>query len=171
MNKKIIVGIIVIIVVIIAIISIIKGSNKNEDKLTTNNIQKITSIEEELNNTIKKSKEMYINYGKENFDVYFGIEFINTNFIDGEIRLVTNLEENQLDSNVKIYLKNGEELKQFPTINYEKNNYKIEEGKVYLIKVYSYNNLVNYYYTMKIDKNGDSVLQLICYTEGEMAEI
>lgn len=168
MNKKIIIGIIVMAVVIVIITIVSKKINNNVDEFTTNDIQTITSIEEELKEAIAKSKEMYIKYGRQNFDVYFGSDFINGNFTNGEISLVTNLEDNQLDSDVKIYLANGEQVEQLPNVNYEKDNYKIEEGKVYLLKVYSYMNSINYYYTMQIDRNGDSTLQLICYTEGEI---
>lgn len=171
MNKKIIIGIIAMIIVIIVIITMVsKKSDNNVNKFTTNDTQTIASIEEELKEAIEKSKEMYINYGKQNFDVYFGVDFINQNFVDGEIRLVTNLENNLLDSNVKIYLENGDQIEEFPTINYEKENYKIEEGKVYLLKVYSHMNSINYYYTMQIDRNGNATLQLIYYTEGEIEE-
>ncbi len=165
MNRKII--IIIIVIAIIIGITTIALKNKNRNTQSASNTQAITNIEEELKKTIAKSKESYINYGRENFDVYFGVNFINENFISGEISLVTNLENNPIDSNVKIYLKNGENIEQFPTINYEKENYKIEAGKVYLLKVYSYMNSINYYYTMQLDKSGNSNLQLVCYVNGD----
>lgn len=164
MNRKVIIGILVGVIIIIGMFTVIKNNSINNE--TVNQAQEVKNIEEKLKQALEESKESYINYGKKNFEVYFGIDFLNEKFMEGRINLETNLENKMLDD-IEIYSLKGEKIDKFPTVNYEKDTYKIEQGKTYLIKIYSYMNSISFYYTIKIDAEGNASVQSICYTEGE----
>lgn len=179
MDKKIII-LIVAIIIVIATITVI-NINKNKTNNISQQIQQTTldletnqTIEENLKNAIEECKNMYTQYGSVDFDVYFSVDFINNYMENGNISLADDIESKDF-SFIKIYDIAGNELEEFPKtlssgeeLKYEKDAYKIEENKTYLIKVYSYENSYSYYYTMQICKKGNATLVPVCYTIGEI---
>lgn len=173
MNNRKILSIVLIIICIVVIIIILNNKNNKESfnyisnalPLTIDEVT-ISNIEKDLQNAIEECRKMYNKYGSKNFDIYFSIDFINNYLSNERITLVKNEIFMQNDF-VEIYDNVGKKIEQIPELNYEKDFYKMEIYKNYLVKVYSYNNSYTYYYMMTIDKAGYATFELKFYTIGE----
>lgn len=173
-NIKIVVilGIIILIILVTIIIKANQKNNKEETNILSVNLESMENIKEKVNEAVTKCKEMYDLNDKQNFSVYFGIDLINSNFEYGIITVVSNAKDINFESSTA-YNASGEKIEDMPETDadgenlvYEINSYQIEKNKTYIIKVSSYEDLNTYYYSLKINNEGDSTIKPICYSIG-----
>jgi hypothetical protein len=158
--------------------------NKNNKKIVNYAIDNTVIVNEENKNIIEESfksavleaKDMYKTNGEENFDIYFGTDFLNNFMENGICTIINNINEVDF-TGVRIYDFSGNNLESFPTIfadgkeiQYENDMYQVAPNKNYLMKIYSHNDEYCYYYILQYTANGSASIQEICFTIGEKIE-
>ena len=166
---------IIILIVIIIICCVFLKNKMFEERIQKVNTNINTSefvghaeIKNEIEKALNKSKLLLET--QNDFYVYFKVEYINRNMPNKDnIVLVNNINENDY-SLIDIYNPKGELLNEFPRDvikESDENNINIEPNKESLIKLYSNEDNVTYYYIIKISEKGEYTLKEVCYTVGE----
>jgi hypothetical protein len=152
-------------------------SNILTEEVPTLNVEETSNMELAFDSAVSEVRELYKNYGSQNFSVYFSDDFINNYMENGSTNIINNIKLVDFDG-VDIYDTEGNKIKEFPTtyadgteITYETESYEVAPNKNYLLKIYSHDSSYCYYYILKYDKNGNASLKEICYTLRETGNI
>ncbi len=171
--RKLIYGIIILLVIIIFLFieKNYKVNNKKQisgEKFDIEEKTNYTEIKNKLEKALNTSKKLMEN--SEDFSIYFGLDYINSNMQDKDrIVLVNNLELKDFSA-INIYDSKNNLISNIPSNiikDSDKDNLVIEPDKDSLIKIYSNDDKITYYFILRISKNGEIDIKGVCYTVGE----
>ena len=170
-KRRIIIIICIIVFIVIAFIILRKSLNKNiyinkqmdyrEEIVPENSMEAI----ERLNKSIEKCKELYELNNKKNFDIYFGISMIDSNYENGNVRMLSGWNEINTEY-IKIYNSDGEKIDEFlDNVEFDRNINQIEYAKTYLLRVSPNDDKYVYYCTFYLNKDYSTKIEMLCYTQ------
>ena len=161
----------IIVFVVITFIILRKSLNKNivfnnqrdyrEKVVQENSVEAI----KRLNQSIEKCKELYELNDKKNFDIYFGISMIDSNYENGNVRIVRGWNEINTEY-INIYNIVGKKLEEFPeVVKFDENINQIETEKTILLRISPDDDEYVYYCTFYLNKDYSAQIEMICYTQ------
>ena len=156
--------IIYIIIILIVIFSLILFINKFDDakKIKVNNdlvasgVKNYIEMKNKIEEALKTSKLLMEE--DDDFYTYFRLEYINSNMPDKDrVALVNDLDSKDF-STFSIYNLKNQLIQEMPfnvIKDSDKDNFNIEPNKNSLIKIYSNEDKITYYYILNISQNGE----------------